>query len=186
MFNFLKKKANSVHNDTLPAVEKTVGLDVVQEPTMEILETDFAMPINGKIIPLTEVPDQVFAQGMMGQGFAIAPTGNTVYSPIDGKIVSIFPTKHAIGLVTDTGVEILIHVGVDTVKLKGQGFEQLAEDGQVVKRGDALLKIDLAYIEANAPSSIIPIIFTNLTTEKLTVLRDGIQQHGETGILSIQ
>jgi len=128
----------------------------------------------------------VFAQGMMGQGFAIAPTGNTVYSPIDGKIVSIFPTKHAIGLVTDTGVEILIHVGVDTVKLKGQGFEQLAEDGQVVKRGDALLKLDLAYIEANAPSSIIPIIFMNLTSEKLTVLKVGIQQHGETGILNIQ
>ena len=121
MFNFLKKKANS---DTLPAVEKTVESVVVQEPTMRILQTDFDMPIDGKIIPLTEVPDQVFAQGMMGQGFAIAPTGNTVYSPIDGKILSIFPTKHAIGLVTDTGVEILIHVGVDTVKLKGQGFEQ--------------------------------------------------------------
>jgi PTS system N-acetylglucosamine-specific IIC component len=186
MFNFLKKKAKSAHNGTLPTEEKTVESAVVQEPTMGILESDFAMPIDGKIIPLTEVPDQVFAQGMMGQGFAIAPTGNTVYSPIDGKIVSIFPTKHAIGLVTDTGVEILIHVGVDTVKLKGQGFEQLAEDGQVVKRGDALLKIDLAYIEANAPSSIIPIIFTNLTSEKLSVLKDGDQQHGETGILNIQ
>jgi len=186
MFNFLKKKAKSTQNETLPTVEKTVESDGVQEPTMEISETDFAMPIDGKVISLTEVPDQVFAQGMMGQGFAISPTGNTVYSPIDGKIVSIFPTKHAIGLVTDTGVEILIHVGVDTVKLKGQGFEQLAEDGQVIKRGDALLKIDLAYIEANAPSSIIPIIFTNLTTEKLTVLKDGDQQHGETGMLTIQ
>ena len=186
MFNFLKKKAKSTQNETLPTVEKTVESDGVQEPTMEISETDFAMPIDGKVISLTEVPDQVFAQGMMGQGFAISPTGNTVYSPIDGKIVNIFPTKHAIGLVTDTGVEILIHVGVDTVKLKGQGFEQLAEDGQVIKRGDALLKIDLAYIEANAPSSIIPIIFTNLTTEKLTVLKDGDQQHGETGMLTIQ
>jgi len=186
MFDFLKKKAKSAENVTVLAVEKTIGSDVVQEPTMKISETDFAMPIDGKIIPLSEVPDQVFAQGMMGQGFAIAPTGNTVYSPIDGKIVSIFPTKHAIGLVTDTGVDILIHVGVDTVKLKGQGFDQLAEDGQVVKRGDALLKIDLAYIEANAPSSIIPIIFTNLTSEKLTVLKNGDQNHGETGILSIQ
>ena len=186
MFNFLKKKAKSANNDRLTTDEKTVESDVGQQPTMKISGTDFAMPIDGKIIPLTEVPDQVFAQGMMGQGFAIAPTGNSVYSPIDGKIVSIFPTKHAIGLVTDTGVEILIHVGVDTVKLKGQGFEQLAEDGQVVKRGDALLKIDLDYIEANAPSSIIPIIFTNLTSEKLSVVKDGIQQHGETGILNIQ
>lgn len=185
MFNFLKKKVKPTHNDTLSTEEKTVESEVVQKPSMEISESNFAMPIDGKIIPLTEVPDQVFAQGMMGQGIAIAPTGNTVYSPIDGKIVSIFPTKHAIGLVTDTGVEILIHVGVDTVKLKGQGFDQLTEDGQVVKRGDALLKIDLAYIEANAPSSIIPIIFTNLTTQKVNVLKDGIQQHGETGILSI-
>ena len=75
---------------------------------------------------------------------------------------------------------------MDTVKLKGQGFEQLAEDGQVVKRGEALLKIDLPYIEANAPSSIIPIIFTNLTSEKLSVLKNGDQQHGETGILNVQ
>lgn len=186
MFNFLKKKAKSTENDMVPPLEKMIESDVVQEPTMEISQSDFAMPIDGKINPLSEVPDQVFAEGMMGQGFAIAPTGNTVYSPIDGKIVSIFPTKHAIGLVTDTGVDILIHVGVDTVKLKGQGFDQLAEDGQEVKRGDALLKIDLAYIEANAPSSIIPIIFTNLTTEKLSVLKYGDQQHGETGILSIQ
>lgn len=186
MFDFLKKKAKSAENEAVPAVEKINESAVAQEPTMEISEADFAMPIDGKIIPLIEVPDEVFAQGMMGQGFAISPTGNTVYSPIDGKIVSIFPTKHAIGLVTDTGVEILIHVGVDTVKLKGQGFDLLAEDGQYIKRGDALLKIDLAHIEANAPSSIIPIIFTNLTTQKVNLLKDGVQQSGETGILNIQ
>ncbi|WP_017381390.1 N-acetylglucosamine-specific PTS transporter subunit IIBC [Paenisporosarcina sp. TG-14] len=157
-----------------------------QMKAKESLEINFAMPIDGEIIPLSEVPDEVFAKGMMGQGFGIVPSGNTVYSPVDGKIVSIFPTKHAIGLETDTGVEVLIHVGVDTVKLKGQGFELFAEAGQLIQRGDALLKIDLAYIEANAPSTIIPIIFTNLTTEKLTILKSGIQQNGETGILNIK
>ncbi len=188
MFNFLKKKGKSAQNATLHTAEKKGESDVVHEPimTMELLQTNFAMPIDGKIIPLSEVPDEVFAQGMMGQGFAIVPSGNTLYSPIAGKIVSIFPTKHAIGLVTDTGLEILIHVGVDTVKLKGQGFDLLAEEGQFINRGDALLKIDLAYIEANAPSSIIPIIFTNLTTQKVNLLKDGVQQSGETGILNIQ
>ncbi|PUB10126.1 N-acetylglucosamine-specific PTS transporter subunit IIBC [Paenisporosarcina sp. OV554] len=171
-----------------PVPEKTIESDVATESIMvkEILEKDFAMPIDGKIIPLAEVPDEVFAKGMMGQGFGIVPSGNTVYSPVDGKIVSIFPTKHAIGLETDTGVEVLIHVGVDTVKLKGQGFDLLVEDGQLIQRGDALLKIDLAYIESNAPSSIIPIIFTNLTTEKLSLLKNGFQRHGDTGIVKIQ
>ncbi|MBE3102848.1 MAG: PTS transporter subunit EIIC [Bacilli bacterium] len=170
-----------------PKPEKTIESDM-KEFVMgkEILETDFAMPIDGKIISLTEVPDEVFAKGMMGQGFGIVPSGNTVYSPIDGKIVSIFPTKHAIGLETDTGVEILIHVGVDTVKLGGKGFELLAEEGQLIQRGDALLTIDLAYIESNAPSSIIPIIFTNLTTEHVSILKNGFQRHGDTSIVKIK
>ena len=152
----------------------------------KLVEQDFAMPIAGKIIPLSEVPDKVFAAGMMGAGFGIVPEGNTVHSPIDGKVVSVFPTKHAIGLETDTGIEVLIHVGLDTVKLNGEGFELLVEDGQLVQRGDALLKIDLDYIGANAPSIVTPVIFTNVDKEKLHILKTGFQRQGDTSIVKIE
>ena len=151
-----------------------------------IIEKDFAMPIDGKIIPLSEVPDDVFAKEMMGPGFGIIPSGSTLHSPVDGKVVSVFPTKHAIGIETDTGVEILIHVGLDTVKLKGEGFETLVEQGQLVQAGDALLNLDLAYLEANAPSIVTPVIFTNLTGQKLQMLKDGHQKQGTVSILKVQ
>lgn len=151
-----------------------------------IIDKDFYMPIDGKIIPLSEVPDDVFAKEMMGPGFGIIPSGSTLHSPVDGKVVSVFPTKHAIGIETDTGVELLIHVGLDTVKLKGEGFETLVEQGQLVQAGDALLKLDLAYLKANAPSIVTPVIFTNLTGQKLQMLKDGNQKQGTASILKVQ
>lgn len=151
-----------------------------------IIDKDFFMPIDGKIIPLAEVPDDVFAKEMMGPGFGIIPSGNMLHSPIDGKVVTVFPTKHAIGIQTDTGVELLIHVGLDTVKLKGEGFEALVEQGQLVQAGDALLKLDLAYLEANAPSIVTPVIFTNLTGQKLQMLKDGNQKQGTASILKVE
>ncbi|WKA55421.1 N-acetylglucosamine-specific PTS transporter subunit IIBC [Planococcus shixiaomingii] len=174
-----------------PPLDQTIDFNAAtsaeeQPIAKEILPEDFVMPIEGEIIPLSEVPDEVFAQGMMGPGFAVVPTGNTVHSPIDGKVVSIFPTKHAIGLITDTGVEVLIHFGLDTVHLKGQGFDLLVEDGQLVQRGDALLRVDIGYVGANAPSIITPIIFTNLTDQKLDVLKTGNQRQGTTSIIKIQ
>ncbi|TWT25369.1 N-acetylglucosamine-specific PTS transporter subunit IIBC [Planomicrobium sp. CPCC 101110] len=152
----------------------------------EILPEDFLMPVDGKIIPLSEVPDEVFAQGMMGPGFAIVPSGNTIHSPVDGKVVSIFPTKHAIGLETDTGVEVLIHFGLDTVHLGGQGFDLLVKDGQLVQRGDALLKVDMDYVGAKAPSTVTPVVFTNLTDQKLEVLKTGNQRQGTGSIIKVQ
>ena len=170
-----------------PEPAEKIALDVASEEVIlrELSEKEFAMPIDGKIIPLSEVPDDVFAQGMMGAGFGIIPTGDTVYSPFDGKVVSVFPTKHAIGLVTDTGVEVLIHVGLDTVKLKGEGFDLLVEEGQLLQSGDALLKLDLAYLGANSTSMITPVIFTNLENAQLHMLKKGNQRHGDTSILKI-
>jgi PTS system N-acetylglucosamine-specific IIC component len=158
------------------------------EPEMvkEIRAEDFAMPIDGEIIPLAQVPDEVFAKEMMGPGFGIVPSGNTLHSPVDGRVVTLFPTKHAIGIATDTGIEILIHVGLDTVKLNGEGFETLVEQGQLVQRGDALLKMDLTYLGANAPSVVTPVIFTNLTGQELEVLKKGKQRQGTVSILRIQ
>ncbi|MBU9673802.1 N-acetylglucosamine-specific PTS transporter subunit IIBC [Planococcus sp. CP5-4] len=157
-----------------------------QEMTKEILAEDFVMPIEGEIVPLSEVPDDAFAKEMMGPGFGIKPSSSIVYSPVDGRLVTVFPTKHALGIETDTGVEILIHVGLDTVKLNGEGFESLVEQGQLVQRGDALLKLDLAFLEANAPSIVTPIVFTNLSGQKLDMLKNGFQQQGTASILKIK
>lgn len=98
----------------------------------------------------------------MGDGFAIEPTEGTVVSPVNGEIVNVFPTKHAIGIQSEGGKEILIHFGIDTVKLNGEGFETLVAQGDKVKQGQPLLKVDLAFVKDNAPSIITPIIFTNL------------------------
>ena len=175
--------------DGNPAPENTepVTEDALSEPAMEkeILAEDFLMPIEGEIIPLSDVPDEAFAKEMMGPGFGIKPSGNIVYSPVDGRLVTLFPTKHALGIETDTGVEILIHVGLDTVKLNGEGFESLVEQGQLIQRGDALLKLDLDYLKAHAPSVITPVVFTNLSGQQLDMLKNGYQQQGTASILKI-
>lgn len=124
--------------------------------------TDFSLPVAGRVMPLSEVPDEVFSNKLMGDGFAIEPTGNIVEAPFNGEVVTIFPTKHAIGLRSDEGYEVLIHVGLDTVHLKGEGFEALKKDGDRVRRGEPLLKVDLDYIREHAPSAVTPVIFTNL------------------------
>jgi glucose PTS system EIICBA or EIICB component len=139
----------------------------IEEVNPEALQTEhkedlFVSPIKGEIKPITEVPDAVFSGKMMGDGFAIVPAEGTVVSPVDGKIVNMFPTKHAIGILSDSGREILIHVGIDTVNLKGQGFEALVAENDRVEAGQPLLKVDLDYIGENATSIITPIVFTNL------------------------
>lgn len=146
---------------------------------------DFEMPITGEIIPLSEVPDQAFSSGMMGTGFGIKPKDNVIQSPIDGKVSMIFPTKHAIGLVTDTGVEVLIHIGLETVKLNGKGFELLVEQNQLIQRGDALIKVDLDYVKANVPSIITPVIFTNSQDKTVILEKTGYQRSGTSNIVNI-
>ncbi|GFZ32861.1 PTS glucose transporter subunit IIABC [Clostridium zeae] len=143
-------------------------------------------PITGKLLDLSEVPDDVFASKMMGDGFAIDPTDGLLVSPVDGVVESIFPAKHALTMIATNGKEILIHVGIDTVHLRGQGFELIVEPGQKVKKGDTLLRIDLNYIKVNTKSIITPIIFTNLTEEEAVILssnRDVV--NGQKGIVFI-
>ncbi len=126
----------------------------------------FSSPMKGEIISIEQVPDQVFSQKMMGDGFAIKPENGRVVSPVDGKIVNIFPTKHALGIEDENGMEILIHIGLDTVNLKGEGFTQKVEEGQIVTQGQVLMEVDLDYIAKNAKSTITPIVFTNLKDEQ--------------------
>jgi len=118
-------------------------------------------PMVGQILKLEEVPDAVFSGKMIGDGFAISPTDGRVYAPIDAEVVQLFPTKHAFGLKTKGGIEILVHVGIDTVELKGEGFIAHIQAGDQVKAGDLLLEVDLEYIKANGKSIITPIIFTD-------------------------
>ncbi|HCX2166864.1 TPA: PTS transporter subunit IIABC [Staphylococcus aureus] len=117
-------------------------------------------PLTGEVTPLSEVPDQVFSEKMMGDGIAIKPSQGKVRTPFNGKVQMIFPTKHAIGLVSDSGLELLIHIGLDTVKLNGEGFTLHVEEGQEVKQGDLLINFDLDYIRNHAKSDITPIIVT--------------------------
>ncbi|MGP4042513.1 glucose-specific PTS transporter subunit IIBC [Gracilibacillus sp. D59] len=125
-------------------------------------DLDFVSPMQGEVMPLSEVPDQVFSQKMMGDGFAVNPTDGEIVSPVNGKIINIFPTKHAIGIEADNGTEILIHIGIDTVNLKGEGFTAKVSEGDEVKQGQTLMEVDLDFISNNAPSTVTPVIFTNL------------------------
>lgn len=150
-------------------------------------DVSFIAPLEGKLLPLSAVPDQVFSGKMMGDGFAIEPTKGSVKSPVSGTIVNLFPTKHAIGLLTENGKEVLIHVGLDTVNLKGEGFETLVEQGDTVKQGQELLRFDLNFIKENATSTITPIIFTNLAEGEFIQLHDKENVSiGEADIVSIQ
>ncbi|OEH94338.1 glucose-specific PTS transporter subunit IIBC [Bacillus solimangrovi] len=143
-----------------PKVEEVVTDKDCDAPILG--EESFITPVKGDILPISEVPDKVFSEKMMGDGFAVRPTDGVVVSPADATVVNVFPTKHAIGLKTTTGREILIHFGIDTVKLKGEGFEVSVKQGDKVKKGDKLMKVDLGYIEKNATSIVTPIVFTNL------------------------
>ncbi|WP_069839759.1 glucose-specific PTS transporter subunit IIBC [Bacillus sp. F56] len=127
----------------------------------------FIYPLKGETVSLGDVPDQVFSEKMMGEGFAIIPSEGKVVAPADGEIVSIFPTKHAIGFMSAGGTEILIHVGIDTVKLNGEGFEAHVTSGQAVKQGELLLTFDLNYIKQHAASAVTPVIFTNISEDNM-------------------
>lgn len=124
-------------------------------------EIEIYAPLTGEYVKIEDIPDPVFAQKMMGEGFGINPTEGEVVSPIEGKVDNVFPTKHAIGLKADNGLEILVHIGLDTVQLDGEGFEILVSSGDTVQVGDPLLKFDLEYIRNNAKDVISPIIITN-------------------------
>ena len=116
---------------------------------------------NIQVIVGTEVPDDVFSAKMMGDGFAVVPTDGEVSTPVAGKITSIFPTKHALGIQTDSGIEVLLHMGLDTVELQGGPFTLHVEEGQVVKQGDKIATIDLAALEQAGKKSDLIVVFTN-------------------------
>ena len=122
---------------------------------------DIYSPAQGVMIPMNQVADEVFSTNIMGDGYAIQPTENTIYTPVAGKISSIFPTQHALGIMTPTGLEVLLHMGVDTVDLKGEAFTMKAKVGQAVKAGDEIAIMDLAAVKAAGKGTDIIVAFTN-------------------------
>ena len=144
------------------------------ESSMEILS-----PANGDLLDLSEVPDDVFSQKLMGEGFAVESADGDIYAPVSGEIGMIFPTKHAIIIATEDGIEVLIHMGIDTVKMDGRGFELFCEMGQKVKAGDKLAHMDKAVFQAEGYPTVTPVIFTNLDASKKIDLVEGQVKAGD-------
>lgn len=147
-------------------------------------QAEFSAPITGNVIPMEQVPDPAFSQKMMGDGFAIEPTEGVVQSPVDGIVEVVFPTGHAVGLRSDDGSEILIHLGIDTVELNGKGFEVSVKQGDRVKSGDVLVKVDLDYVKSAGKKTVSPVIFTS--GEKITLLKKGMVSRGEKSVIRIE
>jgi len=151
----------------------------------KVNETLFA-PLEGKIVKLEDVPDPVFSEKMMGDGIAIEPVNGEVVSPVKGKIVQVFPTKHAIGIESEIGLEVLVHIGLDTVQMNGEGFSAHVSVGDKVNVGSKLVTFDLDLVKAKAKSSITPLIITNSDIIK-DIQKTAEQQAtlGETELLQI-
>lgn len=137
-------------------------------------------PMTGTVLPLAKVPDEAFAGKMMGDGAAIIPEDGTVRAPADGTVTFVFPTKHAVGFRTNEGYELLVHVGIDTVSLCGDGFESFVRDGDRVHAGDRLLNVELQKIKDRVPSLASPVLFTDLPENmELCILKQGRVRAGE-------
>ena len=172
--------------DTYAETEDT---EVVQDTVVQSQEAEeqkvverivISSPITGMAADLSTAPDEAFAQKMMGDGAVVTPEDPFVRAPEDGEVAFVFDTKHAIGFITDSGISLLIHVGIDTVKLNGEGFEALVESGQTVKKGDPMLKLDLEYLKANAPSVTSPVLCTELEdNQRIHLLHEGQIKAGE-------
>ncbi|CAH2214498.1 glucose-specific PTS transporter subunit IIBC [Tepidibacter aestuarii] len=155
----LKGQIKDIMNGKTPVVKEVEKKTIAKDSSKEL---KFVSPLNGKVLDIADVPDKVFSQKIMGDGFAIEPTNGEVVSPVDGVITTFFKTKHAIGFTADNGQEVLVHFGIDTVNLNGEGFEALAKEGDKVKAGQPILKVDLQKVKKEVPSLITPIVFTNL------------------------
>lgn len=152
----------TVIKSNLEAYMESSEEDTVETKKRLINKRDIFSPVTGRVIGLEEVSDEAFASGALGQGIAIEPEEEYIKAPEDGEVTMIFDTKHAIGFLTNTGIYILIHVGIDTVKLNGKGFENLVNIGDKVKKGTPLMTFDLEYIKKEAVSAVTPIICTEL------------------------
>ena len=162
-----------IAQETAPEPEeekKEETKNTVEKTTKKVL----CSPFTGEAHPITDTPDEAFAGKMMGDGYMVMPEEGVVYAPEDSTVSFVFPTNHAIGLTTEDGVEYLLHIGVDTVKLEGKGFEMFVNNGDFVKKGDKLMAFDIQYIKEHAKSEACIAVFTGLTEEE-EIVNEGIR-----------
>ena len=170
----------TVLENTETKTEETTVSENAENETKAKSTIIISSPITGNADDLSAVPDEAFAGRMMGDGAAVTPTDAIITAPEDGEVAFVFDTKHAIGFETESGVELLIHVGVDTVSLNGEGFEVFVENGQKVKKGDAMMKINIPYLTEHAPSLCSPVLCTDLDdNQKIRLLAKGEVKAGE-------
>lgn len=158
----MKGEITSPSQTTVSEEDEAVHIDGSRSVTI-------VAPCDGEVITLSELPDQVFSGGMMGDGVGFIPRQSEIVAPFHGKVKALFPTKHAIGIESTDGVELLIHIGIDTVKLNGEGFESFVKVGDEVAEGQLLMKVDLEYLQQHAPSIVTPMIVTNLGERQIEV-----------------
>lgn len=161
--------------------EKAAAAVAFKGVTEEVLSV-----ADGQVIPITDVKDPVFSQKMMGDGFAVEPDNGNIYAPVSGVVTSVFPTKHALGLLTDSGLEVLIHVGLDTVALNGAPFSAKVKDGQRVEAGDLLLVADLEAIKSADRETTVIVAFTNTAELKTVTLEQTGQQAAKTPVAKVE
>lgn len=152
-----------------------------ENETKEVKETIIvSSPITGLAADLSTAPDEGFAGRMMGDGAVVTPENAQIVAPEDGEVVFVFDTKHAIGFLTDSGLSLLLHIGIDTVSLNGEGFQVFVENGQKVKKGEKLMEIDIDFLKAHAPSLCSPVLCTELEdSDKVRLLAEGEIKAGE-------
>ena len=158
VFSFISFK-DPKDEDTVP--EKAAALEDAPAGSALNKKTEIYSPVNGKIIDLAEVNDDAFRTGALGKGCAVIPENGEFCAPADGKVAAVFETGHAVGMVTDDGVEILIHIGLDTVKLEGKYFTAHVKSGDTVKKGDLLISVDIDAIKAEGYDMTTPVVVTN-------------------------
>jgi PTS system beta-glucosides-specific IIC component len=161
LFKDEETAAPAVESERLDAVNAAVDGKEAPAKKLAPKSVEIDAPMNGTVVPLKEVPDEVFATGILGEGVAIQPSDGKVYAPCDAAVAQLMDSGHAIGLVADSGVEILIHVGLETVGLGGKPFTYHVKADQEVKKGDLLLTADLKAIEQAGCKTITPVIISN-------------------------
>ena len=178
--DYLETAPDEEYAPASEAKEETVSA-AEGKPAGKVVKTDIiSSPVNGVAADLSEAPDEAFAGRMMGDGAVVTPSEAMVYAPDDGEVSFVFETKHAIGFQTASGLALLLHMGIDTVNLSGQGFDVLVKDGDQVKKGDPLMKLDVEFLKNHAPSLASPVLCTELTeNQKIRLLKSGTIKAGE-------
>jgi PTS system D-glucosamine-specific IIC component len=157
-------RVGAAGTETAGAAGAVAGLDRPAGEAGKTCTIKVVSPVTGEVRPITAVPDPVFSEKMMGDGFCVIPRDGKIVAPVSGELVNLFPTLHAFGIRTPEGLEVLVHVGLDTVKLQGEGFRALVKQGDTVKAGQQILDVDLAAIREKVPSLATPVVFTNLAS----------------------